>query len=126
MQNYWLSSINYQKTFIKNMNEKTMHDVSELFPAEKEFADSLLSIAKKYGKLSDYDGNGIYVGYKSGSENEVAGRGIKCGNCFLHQSENVCKIIKKRIEPNGLCRLAAIPDGLVKEEDDEEEIDNPE
>lgn len=118
MQNYWLSSINYQKTFIKNMNEKTMHDVSELFPAEKEFADSLLSIAKKYGKLSDYDGNGIYVGYKSGSENEVAGRGIKCGNCFLHQSENVCKIIKKRIEPNGLCRLAAIPDGLVKDDDE--------
>ena len=32
----------------------------KLAPAEQEYADALTSIADKYGKLSDYDENGIW------------------------------------------------------------------
>ena len=98
--------------------------------AEREFANALLSIAQKYGKLSDNDGNGIWVGYVPEEENDNYEIGVRCENCVLHESESVCKIIKNKIEPGGYCRLAAIPDGVVKmssnkpEDDDDEEDDN--
>lgn len=88
----------------------------KLPPAEQEFADSLLSIASKYGKLADRDENGIWVGYQTAAQNENKAMGIKCSNCYFYESEKVCAIIKQEIEPNGLCRLAAIPPGAYKPE----------
>jgi hypothetical protein len=35
-------------------------------------------------------------------------------------SELGCKILSFKVEENGLCRLAAIPDGLVTSENDED------
>jgi len=135
MQNHWLSDINYQKSVAKNISEaakklnpKSMsrYNVSDMdrvrmSAAEREFANSLLSIAQKYGKLSDMDNNGIWVGYVSEAENEDYEIGVRCENCVLHESESVCRIIKQKIEPGGRCRLAAIPDGLVDVGMDEEE-----
>lgn len=122
MQNYWLSNINYQKPMLKNINE--MEDKSaKVAPAEMEFANSLLAIAKKYGKLSDNDGNGIWVGYVYREENDNYEIGVRCENCILHESKSVCKIIKQRIEPGGYCRLAAIPDGVVGSSQDDEDSD---
>jgi hypothetical protein len=126
MQNYWLSDVNYQKSLVKNINEaKNERTPGIVAPAEREFADSLLAIVKKYGKLSNNDGNGIWVGYVSEAENENYEIGVRCENCILHESASVCKIVKQRIQPGGYCRLAAIPDGVVgssqDDEDDEEE-----
>ena len=126
MQNYWLSDVNYQKSLVKNINEMKDKPIQDtVAPAEREFADSLLAIAKKYGKLSDNDGNGIWVGYVRESENDNYEIGVRCENCILHESASVCKIVKQRIQPGGYCRLAAIPDGVVgssqDDEDDEEE-----
>jgi hypothetical protein len=87
---------------------------SKLAPAEQEFADALLGIVRKYGKLADRDANGIWVGYESAKENENKEIGVKCSNCYFYESEKVCSIIVQEIEPEGLCRLAAIPPGLVK------------
>jgi len=129
MQNYWLSDVNYQKSLIKNINEaKSERMNGRVAPAEREFADSLLAIAKKYGKLSNNDGNGIWVGYVSEEENDNYEIGVRCENCILHESESVCKIIKQRIQPGGYCRLAAIPDGVVgsSKDDDEDEEDSDE
>jgi hypothetical protein len=129
MQNYWLSDVNYQKSLIKNINEaKSERMNGRVAPAEREFADSLLAIARKYGKLSDNDGNGIWVGYVSEQENDNYEIGVRCENCILHESESVCKIIKQRIQPGGYCRLAAIPDGVVgsSKDDDEDEEDSDE
>ena len=101
-----------------------MEDKSaKVAPAEREFANSLLAIAKKYGKLSNNDGNGIWVGYVPESENENYEIGVRCENCILHESKSVCKIIKQRIEPGGYCRLAAIPDGVVGSSQDDEDSD---
>ena len=125
MENYWLSNINDQKpiaSWLKDVNE--MEDKSaKVAPAEREFANSLLAIAKKYGKLSNNDGNGIWVGYVPESENENYEIGVRCENCILHESKSVCKIIKQRIEPGGYCRLAAIPDGIVGSSQDDEDSD---
>ena len=129
MQNYWLSDVNYQKSLIKNINEAKGERMNgRVAPAEREFADSLLAIAKKYGKLSNNDGNGIWVGYVSEEENDNYEIGVRCENCILHESESVCKIIKQRIQPGGYCRLAAIPDGVVgsSKDDDEDDEDSDE
>jgi hypothetical protein len=135
MPNHWLSDLNYQKSLAKNISEAAKNprkngshmDMTKvkMSAAEREFANALLSIAQKYGKLSNNDGNGIWVGYVSRKDNDNYDIGVRCENCVLHESEYVCKVVKNRIEPGGYCRLAAIPDGLVsspeKSDDDEEE-----
>ena len=57
MSIYWLAE------FLKEMENK-------LPPAEQEYANALIGIVGKYGKLSNGDGNGIWVGYVSGIEND--------------------------------------------------------
>jgi len=78
-------------------------------PAEKEFISAMQAIAAKFGKLADNDKNGIWVGYVPKADNDNYSIGVRCANCAHYQSENVCKIIKAKIEPGGYCRLAAIP-----------------
>lgn len=82
-------------------------------PAEKEFISAMQGIANRFGKLSDNDDNGIYVGYTSQKDNEVFKIGVYCAHCAHYESKNVCKIIEAKIEPGGKCRLAAIPSELV-------------
>lgn len=138
MDNYWLSNIRYQRNKMIEINEKKNKKVDHLMDmskvkmsaAEREFADALLSIAKKYGKLSNSDGNGIWVGYVPQEENDNYEIGVRCENCVLHESDYVCKVVKQRIEPGGYCRLAAIPDGVVgnpqdsEDEDDDDDSEN--
>ena len=95
-------------------------------PAEQEFVNALISIAKKYGKLSNSDGNGIWVGYVDASENDNASIGVKCSNCTLYEGAGVCKIVKQKVQDGGYCRLAAIPDGVVKKDDDDDQGDDEE
>lgn len=85
-------------------------------PAEKEFIAAMQSIARTYGKLADKDENGIWVGYLSQSENDNYKIGVKCANCANFESDNVCKVVKAKIEPGGYCRFAAIPSGIVQNE----------
>jgi hypothetical protein len=101
MNNYWLAE------FLVELE-------NPLAPAEQEYADAMLRIVSKYGKLSDGDQNGIWVGYVPEADNENFSIGVKCSNCVFSESETVCKIVKREIEPGGYCRLAAIPPGLVK------------
>ena len=91
----------------------------QLSDEEKALADSLIALSAKVGPLDK--ASGIWVGYESGTENENLSIGVKCGNCALHASENRCKIISQTIEPNGYCRFAVIPDGLVSANKEEEE-----
>jgi hypothetical protein len=87
----------------------------KLAPAEQKYVESLYEIVSEYGKLSDNDGNGIWVGYVPASENEDKAIGVKCSNCAFYCKEmKGCHIIKQEIEPEGYCRLAAIGEGLVK------------
>ena len=87
-----------------------------LVPQEKAFYNSLIRIAEEFGPF-DKASSGVWVGYESASENEVASIGVKCGNCAFHydKAEGTmgCKLLSYEIEENAKCRLAAIPDGLV-------------
>jgi|688.fasta_scaffold73131_5 hypothetical protein len=89
-----------------------MEQKPKLAAEEAELADSLLKIAQKYGKFNE-DETGIWAGYIDARENEVAKIGVKCSNCALYEGNGSCKIIKQSVEPNGRCRFAVIPDGVV-------------
>ena len=92
--------------------ESEDRDETFLVPEEKELATALVSIAKKYGKFNQ-DGTGIWAGYDSAKDNDVAKIGVKCSNCALYAGGNQCRIIALPVEPNGKCRFAVIPDGIV-------------
>lgn len=80
---------------------------------EQALADSLVSIASKYGKFNE-DETGIWAGYEKAKDNVVAHIGVKCSNCALYEGNGVCKIIAQQVEDGGKCRFAVIPDGVVK------------
>jgi len=96
--------------------EKVAEDLME---EEAALADALITIASRYGKF-DEDETGIYAAYDSPEENEVKDIGVKCANCVLYEGEGVCKIIAQRVEEEGKCRFAVIPDGVVMPEMDDE------
>ena len=95
--------------------EYVTNPVIKLAPAESMYVASLHEIVEKYGKLSDEDDNGIYVGYVGPEDNkENASKGVMCGNCaFYCPEEKNCHIITIKVKPGGYCRLAAIGEGLV-------------
>jgi hypothetical protein len=106
MSSYWLADV---------LEKMELEEMANMPLPELEFANSLLAIAAKYGKLSNDDGKGIWVGYTPAAENDNSSIGVMCKNCYLRESENTCKIVAQEIELGGLCRLAAIPDGLVSQ-----------
>lgn len=85
----------------------------KLSPDEQALADSLVAIADRYGKFNE-DETGIWAGYDSPKENLVKEIGVKCKNCALYQGDGVCRIIAQKVEEEGKCRFAVIPDGVVK------------
>ena len=77
-----------------------MEDLYEqLSEPEKEFHDSLVTLAEKYGPLDD-ESTGIWIGYEPPEQNKDDG-GLGC------------KILSYEIQEMGKCRLAAIPPGYV-------------
>ena len=81
---------------------------------EKEFVQAMMDIVDRHGKLANNDGKGIWVGYVEPAQNDNADMGIKCMNCAHYEGQGVCHIVVQTVEPEGLCRLAAIPDGIVR------------
>jgi HK97 family phage prohead protease len=84
----------------------------ELVAEERELAESLVRIAGKYGKF-DEDGSGIWAGYYPPEKNKVKDIGVKCSNCVLYLGGDKCKILDIKVEAEGKCRFAIIPDGVV-------------
>ena len=90
-----------------------------LTPEEKAFHDALVNIAREYGPFDQGSGS-IWVGYVPASENEDAEIGVKCSNCSFYSEGGNCAILSYKVEDNAKCRLAAIPDGLVKPKETKE------
>lgn len=86
-----------------------------IVPEEQDLAQALLEIATKYGKFNE-DETGIWAGYSSPKENKYKEIGVKCENCVLYRGEDVCAIIALKVEAEGKCRFAVIPDGVVQVE----------
>jgi len=98
-----------------NAINKIAEDLDE---QEAVLADLLIAITQRYGKFNE-DSVGVWAGYDSAEENDVADIGVKCANCVLYEGEGVCKIVAHAVEPEGKCRFAIIPDGVVQLEEDE-------
>lgn len=99
---------------------------AKLTEEEKAFHDALLSIAEQYGPF-DLGTSSIWVGYVPASENDDAEIGVMCSNCsFFNPENNGCAILSYTVEPMAICRLAAIPDGLVTPEMDDDMEDTEE
>jgi len=99
----------------------------QLVPEERDMANALIEIAERYGKFNE-DGTGIYAAYTPAEINRDANIGVKCANCVLYLGGTECKIIAREVEPEGKCRLAVIPDGVVnmsgKSDDDDVDDDD--
>lgn len=97
---------------------------AQLTPEEAAFHDALLNIVEEFGPF-DQGTSSIWVGYEDGSDNEDASIGVKCSNCsFFNPENNGCAILSYAVDPNGKCRLAAIPDGYVNVGEDDEEMND--
>lgn len=79
---------------------------------ERDLADALIEITEKHGKFNS-DDSGVWAGYESAEENENKEIGVKCANCILYVGGTECKILDQEVEPEGYCRFALIPDGVV-------------
>lgn len=88
-------------------------DKNSLDQEESDLRDALLKIVKRHGKINE-DADGIWAGYKPAMQNPVAGIGVKCSNCVFYNKDNSCQIVDMPIEPEGKCRFAIIPPGVVK------------
>lgn len=87
-------------------------DPENLDQEEADLRDALLKIVKRHGRFNE-DSDGVWAGYKPAAENPVARIGVKCANCVFYQGGNSCKIIDMSVEPEGKCRFAVIPKGVV-------------
>ena len=79
---------------------------------EQDLADALIEITEKYGKFNS-DDTGVWAGYEPAEKNDIKDIGVKCANCILYVGGSECKIIEAQVEPEGYCRFALIPDGVV-------------
>lgn len=95
---------------IINVQQPRVHS---LHPEERALADALVQITQRYGKFNQ-DYSGVWAGYDEPSNNEVASIGVKCSNCVLYEGGVTCKIISLPVAPEGKCRFAVIPDGIVQ------------
>jgi hypothetical protein len=99
---------------------KVAEDLAE---EEAALADALVTIARNYGKFNE-DETGIWAGYESAAENKVKDIGVKCSNCVLYEGDGVCEIIAQKVEDEGMCRFAIIPDGVVKPEEEDDDMED--
>jgi hypothetical protein len=98
-----------------NWIDKIADEIRDSMPQpEKEFVQAMMDIVERHGKLANNDGKGIWVGYIEPEDNDNASRGIKCLNCAHYEGNGECHIVVQKVEPEGLCRLAAIPDAIVR------------
>jgi|694.fasta_scaffold64114_5 hypothetical protein len=88
-------------------------ETAPLMAEEKELGMALLAITAKYGKFNE-DNRGVWAGYEPGQKNDVKSIGVKCENCALYAGGSSCRIIAKVVEPEGMCRFAIIPEGVVE------------
>lgn len=83
----------------------------KLNPAEGDLFEMLVALVDRHGKLTN--GGQIHASYDPPAENENIGIGVKCSNCALYRGPGDCRIVDEAIEPDGTCRFAIIPDGIV-------------
>lgn len=93
----------------------TITAAGHLVPEEQDLAEALLDVVAKHGKFNE-DQIGVWAGYSSAKDNNVASIGVKCANCVFYQGGDLCAIISLPVEPEGKCRFAVLPEGAVNDD----------
>lgn len=96
----------------KNSVEPMLAGGMYLIPEERDMANAILEVVEKHGKF-DQDGDGVWAGYTPAYDNEDKDIGVKCGNCVFYQGGDQCAIIALKVEEEGKCRFAMLPEGAV-------------
>lgn len=94
------------------MSDSPLQAAGNLVPEEQDLAKALIEIADKYGKFNE-DQTGIWADYHEAEDNPYAEMGVKCGNCVLYRGGQECAIIAFKVDSEGYCRFAVLPDGSV-------------
>lgn len=94
------------------MSDTPLQAAGNLVPEEQDLAKALIEIADKYGKF-DEDQTGIWADYHEPEDNPYAEMGVKCGNCVLYRGGQECAVVAFKVDPEGYCRFAVLPDGTV-------------
>jgi len=97
----------------KNSVEPMLAGGMALIPEERDMANAILEVVEKHGKF-DQDGDGVWAGYTPAYDNEDKDIGVKCGNCVFYQGGDQCAIISLKVEEEGKCRFAMLPEGAVQ------------
>lgn len=94
------------------MSDTPISAGGNLVPEEQDLARALIEIADKYGKFNE-DQTGIWADYHEPEDNPYAEMGVKCGNCVLYRGGQECAIVAFKVDSEGYCRFAVLPDGSV-------------
>jgi hypothetical protein len=94
------------------MSDNPLQAAGNLVPEEQDLARALIEIAETYGKFNE-DKTGIWADYHEPEDNPYAEMGVKCGNCVLYRGGEECAIIAFKVDSEGYCRFAVLPDGSV-------------
>jgi hypothetical protein len=83
---------------------------------QQEQAEGLAELAVKFGMFNQStDGNGAH--YAPADSNPFKAEGIACINCvFFNEEMNQCQIVEGEIEPDAVCKLWVIPEGLLTDQ----------
>lgn len=100
----------YEKFYAQQ--EEALAAAGVVVAEEQDLADALIEIVQKHGKFNS-DDSGVWAGYEPAAQNDKKDIGVKCANCILYAGGDACKIIEAKVEPEGYCRFALIPDGVV-------------
>jgi len=87
-------------------------DKNNLDKEESDLRDALRKIVKRHGRFNE-DSDGVWAGYYPPEKNPVASIGVKCANCVFYKGGPECEIISLPVHPEGKCRFAVIPKGVV-------------
>lgn len=120
-------AINHQRALYANVPDasKNMNLYSMLTPVEKAYHDALVGVVAQHGYF-DQGSQSVWVGYEGAAENEKASIGVVCSNCSFYKQDGGCQIVSFKVEAGGYCRLAAIPDNLIVESKEEDEMEDVE
>lgn len=94
-------------------NENKPVDKNNLDKEEADLRDAIRKVVARHGRFNE-DNTGVWAGYKPPENNPVAGIGVKCANCVFYKGGSSCEVISLPVHPEGKCRFAIIPDGVVK------------
>ena len=102
------------QTLLANMRvEKPEEEGEGLLPRQKAMYEMYETIAEKFGK---WDGGTGANGAHYVANSPFKGAGMVCSNCSFFLGGKGCEIVEGNIEPDAICKLWIIKEGLIKEE----------